>query len=213
MHDLKELLNYNRDKNIIWLTLNKNQGKEIEIALNIGFCFHSCKKDTLTLTYTNKDIYIPFIPTHTVGVGAIVINKNKILLVQDKINKRIKIPGGMLDIGSSLEDTVLREVYEETGIKCKLITLLAILNTNPYRFENSNSYYIFKLKPLNTNITIADTNEIEKAYWCDIEHFFNNKNISEFQKIVVKKALNSNGLTKINTTKLWQNKQIAELYI
>jgi len=216
--NLTKLLHSSQDKNIIWLELKDSQGEEVAIALSLGFKFHNCKKDTLILTYSmKKDVFIPFMPTHTVGTGAVVINENnQILLVQERLKSNYsiyKIPGGMLDSGNSLEDSVLREVYEETGIKCELTSLIAVLNTHPYRFENSNTYYVFKLKPLTSKINIIDTNEIEKALWYDIDKFFNNEEISTFQKELVKKALNHNGLTKQKDLLLKNHQNITELYI
>ena len=56
---------------------------------------------------------------------AIIINsKNKILLVEraeenDYRSGLWELPGGKLDIGETLEENLLREVYEETGLKIK----------------------------------------------------------------------------------------------
>jgi len=216
--DLTKLLQSSQDKNIIWLELNESQGEEIADALSLGFKFHSCKGDTLILIFSVKsDVFIPFLPTHTVGVGAVVINdKNQILLVQERLKNNYsiyKIPGGMLDNASSLENSVIREVYEETGIKCKLLSLIAVLNTHPYRFEKSNSYYVFRLKPLSSKIDIIDTAEIEHALWCNLDSFFENKQISQFQKEIVKKAITTKGLVKQKNSLLTKPKKISELYL
>jgi len=55
-----------------------------------------------------------------VGVGAIVIKDNAVLLVKRGINpgKGLwAIPGGNLKLGETLQDAAQREVMEETGIE------------------------------------------------------------------------------------------------
>jgi 8-oxo-dGTP diphosphatase len=64
----------------------------------------------------NARIY-PTVPR--TGVGAIVINDKKILLVKRGVepNKgRWAIPGGMLKLGETMRECAAREILEETGI-------------------------------------------------------------------------------------------------
>ena len=54
-----------------------------------------------------------------VGVGAIIINDNRILL-EKRLNTPGKgkwsIPGGLLELGETIDQAVIREVKEETGL-------------------------------------------------------------------------------------------------
>ena len=57
-----------------------------------------------------------------VGVGAIVIKDNKVLLVKRGIppSKGLwAIPGGHIELGETLQETAEREILEETGIVIK----------------------------------------------------------------------------------------------
>ena len=216
--NLKELIALAKDRsnNLIWLTLNSQDGIKIATALDLGFKFHSCSEDELVLVLKLKNVYVPFMPTHTAGVGAIVIYNNKILMIQEKIKSHrsiYKLPGGMVDIASSLEDSVIREVYEETGIKTELEKMVGLTNSHPYRFNKANTYYIFKLKALNFDINIIDTDEIALALWYDLDDFFANSEIREFQKKIVKSALNSKGLIKEKESNYFNDKDFTELYI
>ena len=216
--ELQELIEFaiSKDKNLIWLTLSSKDGDKIAIALEFGFVFHSCSQSELVLVLKLKDVFVPFMPTHTVGVGGIVIANNKILLIKEKLKShrsKYKIPGGMVEPGSSLEESVIREVYEETGIKCECEKMVALLNAHPYRFNKSNTYYIFKLKPLNFDINIIDTDEIELAIWYDLEAFFADDKIGNFQNNLVKRALSNNGLYKLDANRYFDGKGFAELYL
>jgi len=205
-------------KKLLWLDLTTKESKYIAISLDLGFKFHNCEFDRTTLVYrVIPNAYIPVPPTHTIGVGAIVINnKNELLMVRDRIHNnhsKYKLPGGMLEPASRLIDGVKREVLEETGIKTKFIKLVSILNAHPYRFNKSNLYIVFKLKPLSTEINIIDTNEIELALWLSLDEFFAHKEISTFQKDLVKRALNSQGLTILkNQDNYFKNKKHVEVY-
>ena len=216
--DLKELIRFSSgaNKSLIWLTLSSKDGAKIATALDLGFQFNSCSEAELILVLKLQDVYVPFMPTHTVGVGGIVIADSKILMIQDKLKSHrsiYKLPGGMVDTGSSLEESVIREVYEETGIKTELEKMVAILNTHPYRFDKSNTYYLFKLKPLNFNINIIDINEIALALWYDLDDFFADKKIGDFQKELVKSALSTDGLKRLDASIYFDNKDFAELYL
>ena len=130
-------------RNLLWLDLTTQQYQHIAIALELGFEFHNCEPHRTTLTYQVKvDAYIPVAPSHTAGVGAIVINdKNEILLVKERIHSShslYKLPGGMVEHADKFSDAVEREVYEETGVKAKLIKIVSVLNAHPYKFNKSN---------------------------------------------------------------------------
>jgi 8-oxo-dGTP diphosphatase len=59
--------------------------------------------------------------THpTVGVGAVVVHEGRVLLVRrgkEPLRGRWVVPGGTVELGETLEDAVVREVLEETGIR------------------------------------------------------------------------------------------------
>ncbi|MEU5799166.1 NUDIX domain-containing protein [Streptomyces sp. NPDC047804] len=49
-----------------------------------------------------------------------------ILLIQRSDNGRWALPGGGHDVGESISDTVVREVWEETGIKAEVVNMSGI---------------------------------------------------------------------------------------
>jgi len=63
------------------------------------------------------------------GVGALIFNRDRILLVErgkEPLNGYWSIPGGVLETGETLEQGVVREVREETGLKVKPLKVLEI---------------------------------------------------------------------------------------
>ena len=58
------------------------------------------------------------------------------------------IPGGCLESGENLEETVARELYEETGLRAERMTLLTVLSGPEYRFTYPNGDQIRQLPPL-----------------------------------------------------------------
>ena len=54
-----------------------------------------------------------------IGVGAVVIDGTKVLLVrrgQEPLKGEWSLPGGALELGETLQQGVVREVLEETGL-------------------------------------------------------------------------------------------------
>ncbi|MFB7915250.1 NUDIX domain-containing protein [Streptomyces sp. NPDC056061] len=49
-----------------------------------------------------------------------------ILLIQRSDNGRWALPGGGHDVGESISDTVVREVWEETGIRAEVVDMSGI---------------------------------------------------------------------------------------
>ncbi|MEM0204873.1 MAG: NUDIX hydrolase [Nitrososphaerota archaeon] len=65
-----------------------------------------------------------------VAVGALILQDHNILLVKRKNEPgkgRWSIPGGSVELGESLKDAVVREVYEETGLLVEVSELLDII--------------------------------------------------------------------------------------
>jgi 8-oxo-dGTP diphosphatase len=66
-----------------------------------------------------------------VGVGAVIIDRYRILLEKRK-NEPSKgkwsVPGGLVELGESVEEAVVREVQEETGLEVDEPRLVDVVN-------------------------------------------------------------------------------------
>ncbi len=66
-----------------------------------------------------------------VGVGAVVVDQGRVLLIRrgtEPLKGQWSLPGGMLEIGESLESGVVREVREETGLAVEVVELVELLD-------------------------------------------------------------------------------------
>jgi 8-oxo-dGTP pyrophosphatase MutT (NUDIX family) len=57
---------------------------------------------------------------------AVVIDDGMVLLIQRADFKTWALPGGRVDVGESVAEAAIREVYEETGLKIELMSLVGI---------------------------------------------------------------------------------------
>lgn len=66
-----------------------------------------------------------------VGVGAIILREGKILLEKrgnEPARGQWTIPGGVVEVGESLEAAVLRETEEETGLHGEIVGLIDVVD-------------------------------------------------------------------------------------
>ena len=66
-----------------------------------------------------------------VGVGGVVIHAGKVLLVRrgkQPLRGRWTVPGGTVELGETLEQAVVRELLEETGVRVRPRELLLVFD-------------------------------------------------------------------------------------
>src|ERR1039458_5894910 len=66
-----------------------------------------------------------------VGVGAVVVHENRVLLVRrgsEPLKGHWTLPGGVLEVGETLAAGVAREVREETGLLVEPLELVELLD-------------------------------------------------------------------------------------
>jgi 8-oxo-dGTP pyrophosphatase MutT (NUDIX family) len=61
---------------------------------------------------------------------AVTDDHGRLLLIQRSDNGNWALPGGAIDVGESMSQAAVREVEEETGIRCEITGLVGIY-TNP----------------------------------------------------------------------------------
>ena len=80
-----------------------------------------------------------------VGVGAVVVDQGRVLLVRrgrEPLKGHWSLPGGMLELGESLEAGVIREIREETGLTVEPLQLVELLDRIHRDGERIRFHYI-----------------------------------------------------------------------
>jgi len=69
-------------------------------------------------------------PEHPmVGVGGVAIRDGRALLIRrgsEPLKGEWSIPGGMLEVGETLAEGVVRELWEETGLRVRVLDLIEV---------------------------------------------------------------------------------------
>ena len=80
-----------------------------------------------------------------VGVGAVIVSEGRVLLAR-RGNEPMKghwtLPGGLLELGESLSDGVMREVREETGLTVEVKELIELVDRIHHEAERVRYHYV-----------------------------------------------------------------------
>jgi ADP-ribose pyrophosphatase YjhB (NUDIX family) len=66
-----------------------------------------------------------------VGVGGVVVRDGRALLIRrgkEPLYGRWVVPGGTVELGESLEDALVREMEEETGLRVEPVGILTVFD-------------------------------------------------------------------------------------
>ncbi|KAJ7963615.1 Nudix family hydrolase [Quillaja saponaria] len=162
----------------LWIKLPIALVNLVETAVKEGFCYHHAEPNYLMLVQWISETAstIPLNASHRVGIGAIVLNnKKEVLVVQEKSGRFQglgvwKIPTGVVDAGEELFMTAIREVKEETGIDTEFVEVLAFRQAHKLFFGKSDLCFLCILHPLSFDIKKQDL-EIEAVQWMPFEEY------------------------------------------
>lgn len=99
--------------------------------------------------------YVGHEPLILPGSVVLIVNENKEVLLQERAPGIYGLPGGLMELGESLEDTARREVYEETGLHVKDLQLCNVYSGPDYYIENPNGDTFYSVT------TVYKTNHYE----------------------------------------------------
>lgn len=104
-----------------------------------------------------------------VGDAAVIDGEGRILLVRRADNGKWAMPGGALEVGETPAEGVAREVWEETGVDCRAVSLIGVFDS---RFCGSASrhhlyHFTFLCQPLSRRETERPlhANEVLDVGW------------------------------------------------
>lgn len=104
-------------------------------------------------------------PQHSVSAAGIVFDASgkRVLLIHRRDNRRWEPPGGVLELGETIEDGVRREVEEETGARVDVERLTGV-------YKNMGQgivALVFRCRLLSD--PVSDTDEASAVAWHNIE--------------------------------------------
>ena len=185
---------------VVWLRVPVSKVRLVPVAVEAGFSFHHADESEVLLTRRLiKDAVIPPYATHYIGVGGVVVNSaRELLVVSERYRRRgrgpsFKLPGGALHPGEHLVDGVIREVFEETGVRTRFEALACLRHWHGYRFGKSDIYFVSRLSPLSLEISMQES-EIEECLWMPLEEYLSAESVGQFNKRIVRAAIESRGM-------------------
>lgn len=185
---------------VVWLEVPISKAALVPVAVEAGFSFHHAEERYVMLTLPLVEgTYIPPYASHYVGVGGVVLNgARELLVVSERYRQRsrgpaYKLPGGALRPGEHLVEAVIREVLEETGVRTKFDCLVCFRHWHGYRYSKSDIYFVCRLSPLSTEISMQEE-EIEECLWIPVDRYLSADTVSPFNKRIVRAALNCPGI-------------------
>ena len=177
----------------IWIAVPKSRTELLPACVDAGFDLHHTEPDRIVMNswIHDSENMLPGYTTHTMGVGAVVINaQREILALQEATgpaSERFggaksfwKYPTGLVDGGEDAGTAAVREVYEETGVDTEVVSLVALREAHGASAGGggaaglaTNLFAVFLLKPKEGgNVAIKiDEREVAGCCWMDCDEY------------------------------------------
>lgn len=110
------------------------------------------------------------------GVAAVVFQGSEVLLVRrgnEPSKGMLGIPGGVVELGETAEEAVVREVEEETGITVKALRVLDVLDSIVRDEEGGIRFHYVLLEFLCEPIggELRASTDVSEALWAPLAGF------------------------------------------
>lgn len=127
---------------------------------------------------------------YNVGVGGAVVHEDRLLLVRRSSRRgrgNWQVPGGFVEPDETIEQAVIREVFEESGVNAEVRGVLGIRN----RYDpdvNNSLYVVMLLNPLDTQPQ-PDNHEVDRAGFFSLEEIKGLEQVPAINLEVAERAL------------------------
>jgi len=126
-----------------------------------------------------SDISREYPPFPLVGVGALIIDDERIVLIKrgrEPAKGEWSIPGGLVKVGETLKDAVSRETLEETGLQVQSETLVELVE-RIFRDDQGRERYHYiiadyRCRVVGGNLTAgSDASEALWVHQAELHHY------------------------------------------
>ncbi len=120
------------------------------------------------------------------SVKAFIVNEGKFLIMHKNKEKGDlwELPGGRMEFGESAEETLRRELLEETGLLVIPVKVLDTWNVVYEKYQVTGVIYLCKID--NTEVNLSD--EHDKYKWVNVS----NESLANMYEAYKKKMMNWN---------------------
>ena len=126
-----------------------------------------------------------------VAAGGIIVDQStdgrRLLLVHRPRYDDWSFPKGKFDPGETVEEAALREVREETGLKCRIVRPLPVMS---YRYRTRNTgrlkpkvVHYFLMEAISRRIRVPG-DEVDAADWFTFDEAYRKLTYSQDRKVL-----------------------------
>ena len=129
---------------------------------------------------------------YNVGVGGAVVHEEKLLMVRRASRRgrgNWQVPGGFIEPDETMEQAVIREVLEESGVKAEVKGVLGIRNRCDPDVNNS-LYVVMLLHPLDINPQ-PDNHEVDRAGFFTLDEIRRLEQVPAINLEIAERALSA----------------------
>lgn len=105
------------------------------------------------------------------GSVVLILNDHNELLLQHRADGSWGLPGGIMELGESLEETARREVKEETGLDVGNLKLLNVFSGKDYYLKVPNGDELYSVTAVYVTNEVNGTIQIDNDESIDVQYF------------------------------------------
>lgn len=105
------------------------------------------------------------------GAVVLILNDQQEVLLQHRTDGGWGLPGGLMELGESLEETARREVKEETGLEIGELTLVNIFSGKDYYFKVSNGDELYSVTAVYVTKDVRGKMDIDETESVEVQFF------------------------------------------
>jgi ADP-ribose pyrophosphatase YjhB (NUDIX family) len=129
---------------------------------------------------------------YNMGVGGAVVHEERLLLVRRSSRRgrgNWQVPGGFVEPDETIEQAVVREVLEESGVSTEVRGVLGLRNRCDPDVNNS-LYVVMLLRPLDTDPQ-PDNHEVDRAGFFTLEEIRGLEQVPAINLQIAERALSA----------------------